>query len=173
MSSRSDELHILRAGADRIAALEPLWKALHKHHATVAPQLGPVRSPEASWERRRLRYQRLLNQPDSFVLIAEQAKRAVGYALVAVHGGSDTWQTPDQVAELETLSVLPEARGVGIGSALVHAVYEELRQARITEITVNVIASNKDALRFYERLGLIPKIILFQGSIQRIPGEQS
>lgn len=173
MSSRLDELHILRAGSERIAALEPLWKALHKHHATVAPQLGPVRSPEESWERRRSRYQSLLNQPGSFVLIAEQAKRAVGYALVTVHEGSETWQTSDQVAEIETLSVLPEARGVGIGSALMHAVYAELEQAGITEITVNVIASNKDALRFYERYGLIPKTIMFQGSIQRIQGKES
>jgi GNAT superfamily N-acetyltransferase len=96
-----------------------------------------VHSPEESWERRRLRYQRLLNQSGSFVLIAEQAEQAVGYALVAVYEeGSDTWQTPDQVAKLETLSVLPEARGAGIGSALVHAVYKELCQAGITEITV-------------------------------------
>jgi ribosomal protein S18 acetylase RimI-like enzyme len=120
-----------------------------------------------------LHYQRLLNQSGSFVLIAEQAEQAVGYALVAVYGGSDTWQTPDQVAELETLSVLPEARGAGIGSALVHAVYKELRQAGITEITVKVIASNKDALRFYERRGLFPKLILLQGSIQHLPNEKS
>ncbi|GHO64129.1 hypothetical protein KSC_030210 [Ktedonobacter sp. SOSP1-52] len=173
MPSSLDELHILRAGSERIADLEPLWKSLHTHHATVAPQLGPVRSPEESWARRRLLYQRMLNQPGSFVLIAEQAERAVGYALVAVHGGSDTWQTPDQVAKLETLSVLPDARSSGIGSALMHAVYEELQQAEITEIMVNVIASNKDALRFYERHGLMPKIMMLQGSIQSRTGEES
>jgi ribosomal protein S18 acetylase RimI-like enzyme len=161
----SDELHIVRASSERIADLEPLWKALQHHHAMVAPHFGPVRSPEESWERRRLRYQRLLNQPGPFVLIAEQAARVVGYALVAMQEGSDTWQTPDQVAELETLSVLPDVRGAGIGSALVHAVFEELGQAGISDITVEVIASNQDALRFYQRHGLTPKALLLHESI--------
>jgi ribosomal protein S18 acetylase RimI-like enzyme len=173
MLLHSGELRILRAGTERIANLELLWKALYEHHATIAPQLGPVRSPEESWERRHLRYQRLLNQPESFVLIAEQAERVVGYAMIAVHDGSDTWQTSDQIAELETLSVLPDARGAGVGSALMYAMYEELRQAEITEITVNVVASNKDALRFYERHNLIPKIIMFQGSIQHMLKEET
>ncbi len=42
---------------------------------------------------------------------------------------------------------------------------ERLRQSGITEFTVNVVASNKDALRFYERHNLIPKTIMLQGAI--------
>jgi ribosomal protein S18 acetylase RimI-like enzyme len=133
----------------------------------VAPHLGPVRSPEESWERRRLRYQRLLNQPGSFVLVAEQTERAIGYALVTIQEGSDTWLGPDRVAELETLSVLPDVRGAGIGSALMQAVYEELQQVGISEILVEVIASNQEALHFYQRHGLTPKTVLLHGSLGR------
>ena len=53
--------------------------------------------------------------------LAERDGALVGYAMVAIKTSAetefdDTWQSGDRVAEIETLVVLPEARGEGVGS---------------------------------------------------------
>ena len=101
---------IVRAGLERVDDLRPLWQSLHAHHAEVAPQLaalGGVRTPAESWGRRRALYEDWLSEPDAFALIAEADSVPVGYALVHMRGPEETWSTPDRIAEIETLTVLP------------------------------------------------------------------
>ena len=55
----------------------------------------------------------------------------IGYALVAVEPDgdvlwSDTWQVGDKVAELETMYLVPEERGQGLGGLLLDMVDAEL-----------------------------------------------
>jgi ribosomal protein S18 acetylase RimI-like enzyme len=55
------------------------------------------------------------------VLVAQDGRRAVGYALVHMRGAEETWATGERIAELETLTVLPGSRG--LGRALVNEAY--------------------------------------------------
>ena len=161
-------MEILRAGAERIHDLQPLWESLSRHHAEVAPELavlGEVRSGADSWAVRRELYEEWLRDPDAFALIAEEQGEPVGYALVHLRGPEETWATGDRVAELETLAVLPGHRGKGIGGALVDRVHEELRRLGVGHFTVSVIASNADAVRFYERLGLTTFLVTYAGRV--------
>src|SRR5262245_3264107 len=113
MRIAKDAIHIVKAGSERIADLEPMWNALHLHHQTIGPLwLGPTRSLDQSWEYRRRKYETWLKEAGSFVLLAEHMDKPVGYALVCLQPGSDSWQTGDRVGALETLSVLPEARNM-------------------------------------------------------------
>jgi ribosomal protein S18 acetylase RimI-like enzyme len=145
------DIHPLdRENLDRV---EPLWNALREHHATVAPDLGPPRSREESWRRRRAQYEVWLSEPGSFLLVAERSGEPVGYAMVHLRGGSSTWPLGEQAGEIETLSVLPAARGLGIGTALLAAVHEELRAVGITELSLLVLPGNLSAIGFYERQG--------------------
>jgi GNAT superfamily N-acetyltransferase len=160
-------LEIEKAGLERLEELRPLWESLHEHHASVAPDLkaiGSVRAASDSWEVRRTRYRQWLAESDAFALIAEVAGRPVGYAVVHMRGPEETWTT-GQVAELETLTVLPELRGRGVGTALVEQVFRELRRLGVIHFTVGVIASNTDAVRFYERLGLERFLVSFIGTL--------
>jgi ribosomal protein S18 acetylase RimI-like enzyme len=164
----SDSVSISRAGAERIGDLQPLWEALHAHHAEVAPELrvlGEVRSAGESWGVRRALYEEWLAEPDAFVLIAEAGGRPVGYALVHMRGPEETWATGDRVAELETLVVLPDHRDDGVGRLLMERVFDELRAIGVAHMGVSVIASNRDALRFYERFGLVPFLESFIGPV--------
>ena len=159
---------IRRGGAETIPALRPLWESLHDHHVAVAPhlaQLGPARPAEQSWAVRAALYEDWLDEPDAFVLLAETGGRPVGYALVHMRGEEESWRTGPRIAELETLAVLPGHRGAGIGSRLVDAVYEELRGLGVSQLGVSVIAANADAIRFYERLGLLPFCVSYLGNI--------
>jgi ribosomal protein S18 acetylase RimI-like enzyme len=160
---------IVRAGAERIPDLQPLWESLSRHHAEVAPELavlGEVRAEADSWAVRRELYEEWLQDPDAFVLIAESDGEPVGYAMVQLRGPEETWATGDRVAQLETLTVLPEHRGQGIGTALVERMHEGLRRLGASHFVVSVIASNADAVRFYERLGLTTFLITYAGPVQ-------
>ena len=124
--------------------------------AQVSAPDVPVRYRGASWERRRASYREWLASPGSFCLVAEEAGAAVGYALVRLEPGNDTWETDDPQAGLETLAVLPEARGRGIGTELMDAVDGELDRLGVRDLMVVVAAANEDALRFYRARGMAP-----------------
>lgn len=97
-----NDVRIVRAGAERLADIEPLWKGLQEHHAAVAPTLGGLeaRTPEEAWERRRVKYELWLDDPDAFLLLAERDGRAVGYALVTLGEGSQGWAAGERVADV-------------------------------------------------------------------------
>ena len=112
---------VVRGGPERIDDLQPLWESLSEHHAAIAPhlrQLGGLRTAAESWRLRRKLYEEWLAEPGAFVLVADDGGRPVGYALVHMRGPEETWTTGERIAELESLTVLPEYRGRGIGSAL-------------------------------------------------------
>lgn len=149
---------IVRAGAERVDDLEPLWGALQEHHAELAPTLEGARARPAdeAWELRRRKYLTALADPDAFVMIAEWSERAVGYALVSLGEGPSGWDLGERVADVETLSVLPEARGQGVGTRLMDAVEAELSRLGIGAVRVLVITANEEAVHFYERRGIVP-----------------
>jgi ribosomal protein S18 acetylase RimI-like enzyme len=162
-------LKIRRAGSESIDALEKLWVSLSRHHAAVAPELagvfGEPRAERDSWAVRRALYEEWLAEPDAFVLIAEGDSGPVGYAVVTMRGPEESWATGDRVAELQSLAVLPGHRGAAIGTRLVERMHEELAQLGVGHFTVSVIASNADAVRFYERLGLTPFLTTYAGRV--------
>jgi GNAT superfamily N-acetyltransferase len=89
-------------------------------------------------------------------MIAERDGRAVGYAMLTAGPGAATWDLGDTVVELETLSVLPEERGSGVGAALMDASREWARERGVRTINVGLAHTNVGARRFYEREGFTP-----------------
>ena len=59
------------------------------------------------------------------------------------------------VAKLDDVSVKPDRRGKGIGTALLEQLKEQLRKESVTRIDVGVHLENPEARKFYERLGFI------------------
>lgn len=167
------EVRIVRAGRERIPDLEPLFGALHDHQVRVAPTLTNFenRSADEAWLRRRAKYEKWLGEPGAFVLLAEGGGRAVGYALVSLGGGYDSWHSPERIGDVHDLAVLPDARGRGIGMMLMDAVEDELRSVGVTHCRLRVIARNHDAIEFYERRGMSRVSTIFLQPIGRERGE--
>jgi GNAT superfamily N-acetyltransferase len=115
---------------------------------------------------RRELYEEWLSEPHAFVLLAEVEGEPIGYALVHLRGPEETWETGERIGVLETLTVQPDERGRGIGSALFECIYAELRRLGVTELQVAVISKNAAALRFYERHGLLPFTVSFMGRVR-------
>ena len=154
-----------RDEAGQLDVLEPLWNALQEHHSTIMPSLGgsPPRELPDSWRRRRVKYERWLQDPGTFFVIAESGERPVGYAFVTVGSGYAAWETGDRLAELETLSVLPEHRCDGVGAALLEAVWERLAQVGVDDLAITAAKGNVDSHRFYERHGFTQGFVVYYG----------
>jgi GNAT superfamily N-acetyltransferase len=106
----------------------------------------------------------MLASGEDVVLIAQRDGRAVGYAFLHLHHGpDDTWPVEGRWGEVVSLSVLPGERGSGIGTRLLDAVDAELEARGVHDLQVDVMAGNADALRLYQRRGLMPaELVLFR-----------
>jgi ribosomal protein S18 acetylase RimI-like enzyme len=133
----------------------------------VSPLLGGMesRDPGESRSRRRACYEQWLSTPGSFALIAEDGRRAIGYAVVSLGEGSQGWASGDRVGDVHDLAVLPEARGRHVGSELMDEVERELLRAGVGECRLKVIPANADAIRFYERRGMLAVAHVYMRSI--------
>jgi ribosomal protein S18 acetylase RimI-like enzyme len=152
------------AAVEQLDAVEPLWNALQEHHARLTPNLGgstPEREPAEAWRRRRAKYVRWLEEPEAFFVIAEDGERPIGYAFVTVGSGYAAWQTGDRLAELETLSVLPEHRDRGVGTELLEAVWGRLAELGVEDLVITTAKTNVDSHRFYERHGFTQGFVVY------------
>ena len=156
-----DGVQIRRGTAGDIPRLEPLWVAVHHQHAASMPELGPYVSDRETWRERRALYDGLFRKPDTFLLLASLDGELIGYALVHVTPASetwiaDTWVTGDRVAELESISVLPEHRGAGVGSRLMDECHRQIEALGVRDVIIGLLPGNEGARRLYERHGYRP-----------------
>jgi GNAT superfamily N-acetyltransferase len=144
-----------------IELLRPFWLALRRIHQEVGPELAPHVSDETSWGRRRALYEHCLESPDALLLLVRRDSDLVGCAMVAVEPDGDvlcrdTWEVGAKVAELETMYLVPEERGRGLGSLLLDAVEAGLQSRGISDLAIGAVPGNTGAMRFYERRGFLP-----------------
>jgi GNAT superfamily N-acetyltransferase len=145
-------IEIRETSAEQLDLLAPLWAALHAHHAKIGADVAPMRDLDESWRRRRRDYEAWLAGGGTVILRAELEGRAIGYLTLRVSEGPHTWDI-GSVGTIETLSVLPEVRGSGVGAELVGAARREAAARGAGSMAVGVVHTNLDALRFYEREG--------------------
>lgn len=150
------------AGVERLDEVKELWLDLHLHHRAVGTP-GLVEDDEASWQRRRALYLERLGSGTGFLVLALEHDAVVGYAMVCIEQGHDTFAVGDRYAELFSLSVAPRLRGRGIGTLLLDFVDDELARRSIRDLKVAVMTANSAALRLYERRGLRPaELVLYR-----------
>jgi ribosomal protein S18 acetylase RimI-like enzyme len=94
-----------------------------------------------------------LEQPElGFVWMAYDEN---GVAGICVIGYAISTSMGAVVAKLDDVSVKPDRRGRGIGTALLEQLKRQLRKESVTRIDVAVHIDNPEARRFYERLGFM------------------
>ena len=95
----------------------------------------------------RAQYRRHLDSDSALVLVASANHRNfLGTAVVFFRKGS-------HVARLYSIASKPEARGKGVGAALLDAVEAAARQRRCHAVRLEVRDDNTGAVRLYERHG--------------------
>jgi [ribosomal protein S18]-alanine N-acetyltransferase len=90
----------------------------------------------------------LIRQADAATWIAENGGRMCGFGVVE-------WarETAEVVAYIQTLEVLPELRGKGVGGELLRSMEGSAWVAGASVSWLHVDAENAGAIRVYERLG--------------------
>ncbi|MER8010543.1 GNAT family N-acetyltransferase [Streptomyces sp. NPDC094149] len=90
-------------------------------------------------------------------LVAELDGTVVGYVRLA-------YPTPlacnSHVRQIQGLAVAEEARGTGVGRALLRAVREEARRQGARRLTLRVLGHNTPARRLYETEGFVVEGVL-------------
>ena len=159
--SRAVEINAGSAGD--IPQLREAFLSLHDHHRRLSAVVL-TEPDERAWAARVSTYEDYFAEGRALLHLGLIAGRCVGYALTVLHRGSDdTFPLRAGYAELYTLAVVPDARGSGIGSALLDAVEAELSNRGIANLTVAVMCANEAAIRLYRRRGFIPgELILYR-----------
>ena len=156
---------------EEIDVVEPMWNALQEHHVRITPELDP-RTPGReladAWRVRRAKYVHWLEDPETFFVVAEDERGPMGYAFVTVGPGYASWRTGDRAGVLETLSVLSDHRGGGVGAALIEAAWERLAELGIDDMAITTTKTNVDAHRFYERMGFSQGFVIYHGKRPRV-----
>ena len=90
----------------------------------------------------------LIRQREAATWIAEDDGRMAGFGIVE-------WseETVGTVAYVQTLEVLPDVRGSGVGGELLRRLEGSAREAGAVTIRLHVDAENAAAIRVYERGG--------------------
>jgi ribosomal protein S18 acetylase RimI-like enzyme len=145
------EVRIVAAGVEQLDSVEPLWLMLSAHHGDLTPPELPVRPPAAGWTARRERYRQAL-EDGAILFLAEGPERVVGYAFAHPRGAPESLAI-DRLLEVETVAVLAEARGKGVGTALMEAVEGWARERGFEHLALSVRTANEGARRLYERRG--------------------
>jgi len=133
------EIVIRPVGKDERAAWEPLWNGyLDFYKATLAPGASDV-----AWQR--------FHDPDEsmFLLGAYVDGKLTGIVQYLFHRSS--W-TPGNYCYLQDLFVAEGARGLGLGRALIKAVYEKARAVGASRVHWLTQTTNTQARILYDQV---------------------
>ncbi|MDR2686510.1 MAG: GNAT family N-acetyltransferase [Oscillospiraceae bacterium] len=133
-------------------AVERLLRQIAQLHADLRPEIFRPAGRKYDTER----YYGLLQDTDTPILVAENREGEVlGYAMLQVKsvGENHPVLLPRTFLYIDDLCVDGDARGQGIGAALMQGVRALAKSRGIGKIELNVWECNEAAMRFYERLG--------------------
>ena len=139
MPKADGNIIIKPVGANERAAWEPLWNGyLAFYKATLAPGASDV-----AWAR--------FHDADEpmFLLGAYVDGKLTGIVHYLFH--RSTW-TPGNYCYLQDLYVAQDARGLGLGRALIEAVYEKARAAGASRVHWLTQTTNAQARILYDRV---------------------
>ncbi|MEF8906630.1 MAG: GNAT family N-acetyltransferase [Haloarculaceae archaeon] len=107
----------------------------------------------AGTNRARIR-ERILRHAVNDTLLVAREDGVVGFVTVERERG--TFAQDDTRGVVTNLYVCPEYRGEGVGSALLSAAEDRLRELGVDTVALEVMADNEAARRFYRRAGYEP-----------------
>ena len=146
-----EDTMIRKAELRDIPALGRLLYEVHKVHSDVRPDLfkaGTRKYTDGQLEE-------ILQSGERPVFVAEQEGQVVGYAFcIPKQFVGDRSMTDVRTLYIDDLCVDEAARGKHIGTKLYDFVLDFARRQGYYNVTLNVWADNKAAVKFYEKIGL-------------------
>jgi len=137
-----------------VASDEQAWVQLFRDYIAFYKASVPEDVIAQTWRR-------LLGKEDNMMaLIARDDKgRALGIAALVFH--RSTW-SPTWYCYLEDLFVAPEARGQGVGRALIEATYAEADRRGVNRTYWATQDDNATARKLYDRVGQLTEFVQYR-----------
>jgi ribosomal protein S18 acetylase RimI-like enzyme len=141
-----------------IDGLRTLWLQMLAHHRDLVGDEFPVWPDEQSWERARRDYGDWLASDTAILVIArnETSSQPLGYAVCRLLADGATFDLGTVRGDVDSLVVHDQARGQGMGTALLCAVQAGLVDRGVSYWSIGLLARNTEAARLYERVGFRP-----------------
>lgn len=98
-----------------------------------------------------------LSRPSAVRIVGEQAGKIHGFIIADRFRPRRSQQCMGQII---TIDVLPEARRSGLGSLLMNAAEEKIKEAGCTYVSLETAVDNLAAMRFYKKHGYVGLKIL-------------
>ncbi|MDE7205608.1 MAG: GNAT family N-acetyltransferase [Lachnospiraceae bacterium] len=146
-----EELTIRRAKESDIPAINKLLYEVLKVHSDARPDLFKAGTKKYTDEE----LKEILADDQTPVFAAEKDGSVVGYAF-CVHQQyiNNNNMTDIKTLYIDDLCVDEAARGAHVGKALYEYVIHYAKEQGCYNVTLNVWADNKNAVKFYEKIGL-------------------
>lgn len=138
---------------------------------SAVAELRPTRGGEL-WARREARAEPLddglaaaLDDPTRAVLVGTIDDVVVGYAIVR----REVLRDGGVLGAVDDLYVEPDARGVGVGEALMDEVLAWCRRNRCEGVDAVALPGNRATKNFFERFGLVARAIVVHRDLRPAP----
>ena len=139
--------------ADISGILQLLYQVGDVHH-----QIRPDIFRAGALKYDALALQNLLQDSNRPIFVAVEGDALLGYCFCVIKDYRGSGVQTDRVeVYIDDLCVEETCRCGGVGKALYHAVLDYARGIGAYNVTLNVWAKNESALKFYEKMGLLPQ----------------
>ncbi len=135
-------ISIKTIGLDEIGMVEGLWMELNSHHLDCTEHFKA--SFRSNNFQKRCEHLAGIREDQIRIEVAEDGGRLVGYCFCTAKYGR---------GEVESIYIVPEYRGRGIGEQFMENGLEWMRAKECGKIDVVVVAGNECAFGFYEKFG--------------------
>ncbi len=135
---------------------EPLWLGFQEHYGRVGADALPTEVTETTWQR--------FHDPDEPIrgLVAELDGRVVGIAHVIFRRSTSSVA---DVCYLQDLFTAEDARGQGVGRALIHAAHALAVEAGAPGVYWQTRDSNEQAQVLYDTVGEPHRVLVYRTQV--------
>ena len=147
-------IRYVSGNARQIDKITPLWQELNSQHLRLSPYFKDYYKTLTFEDRKRAILQRALGGEVRVDLAYDEAEKLVGYCVCSI----DKLQT----GEIDSIFVISECRGKGIGATLMEKALEWLKSKGSKKNIVSVAVGNEMAYVFYEQFGFYPRRTLLE-----------
>ncbi|MGI9406165.1 MAG: GNAT family N-acetyltransferase [Hyphomicrobiaceae bacterium] len=154
------DVHVREATAADRDAILALHAKLHNVERTLHPNRAPV---EEIGNAATIERDAELAKNDGCIFVAERDGEIIGCVVTTIDDGDAYLIESDRrFGWIRSISVSEEARGAGVGRALMKAAEGRFRNRGLSQIQVYVLAANDRAQSFYADNGFHPYEISYE-----------
>ncbi|MBP1761383.1 MAG: acetyltransferase family [Firmicutes bacterium] len=147
---RDNSIYYKQGDEKLLDDIRELWEALNEHHGKNSLYFKDFYGKFSFGVRKAALLKKAQNASMRVVICFDEAVQLrAGYCISSVDS--------EMVGEIESIFVLPDYRGLGIGEELMLKSLQWMDEMGAGKIVVSVAAGNEQAFGFYEKYGFYPR----------------